>query len=341
MRRTFLLTLALASALFLSTRGMAQACPFNTAPVPNDTSTGTTLNKAAKLTSTGQAVVMQTTDTTGYAGLVVANAGTSGLACLAISGAWPMVVDGSTTVRHYIQISSSVGGDGHDTGSTTYPASGGDVLGFVQSASTGSGSTSLVYLFPPEINPVSGSLAGPGTTVVNDLMFWNNTSGTLAGDDGASGPTVTNHTLHAANSFFSTSYSTNSVSGTTISGLTSPTIAANSTIHFRCDGLWSSSSTTAGMALAITASQTPQSIWYGTAIANNVTTGPKETNSVTNGTLLSGANAFATSTNYNFEIYGAIQWNAGTPGTFSLQAATTSVAGTVTVVAGASCSILP
>lgn len=332
----------LIAALLLAASASAQLCPPNTVAVNNDSAVGTTIFKLAKINASGNAVVMATTDTTGYAGLVVANAGTAGTACLAVSGVWPMVVDATTTAQHYLQISGSGGGQGHDTGAATFPTSGGDVVGRVQSASTGSGSISYVFVLPPEIVPAAGSLSGPGTTFVNDCAFWNNTIGTLLGDGGASGCTLVNNVLHAANSFYSTSYSTGSISGTAVSGLTSPTIPVNANVHFDCEGLYSSSSISAGIALAMNTSQTPQSIWYETSIVNNTSTGAIKTlNSITNNTLLSGTAVNAAATNYWFRVSGTLQWNASTPGTLSVQAATTNVAGTITVLTNSACAILP
>lgn len=332
----------LIAALLLAVSASAQLCPPNTVAVNNDPSVGTTIFKLAKINASGNAVIMATTDTTGYAGLVVANAGTAGTACLAVSGVWPMVVDATTTAQHYLQISGSGGGQGHDTGASTFPTGGGDVVGRVQSASTGSGSISYVFVLPPELVPAAGSLSGPGTTVANDCAFWNNTIGTLLGDAGASGCTVTNNVLHAANSFYSTSYSTASISGTTISGLTTPTIPVNATVHFDCEGLYSSTSVSAALAIAVNASQTPQSIWYEVGIENNAATGVvKYGVSSTNNTLITGIAANAAATNYYFRASGTVQWNASTPGTISLQAATSNVAGTITVVANAVCTILP
>jgi hypothetical protein len=327
-----------------ATLALGQACPQGTIYAPNDSATGTTLYKLAKLNSSGNAVIMATTDTTGYAGVVVANAGTTGIACLAQSGVWPIIMDATSTLQHYVQISSSVGGDGHDTGATTLPTTGGDIVGRIQAASTGSGGTSLMMVFPPEITAAaSGAVTTPGTTAVDDCVLWGNTTGTSLIDPGVSNCSVIDNTFHSGNTFYSTSYTTNSVSGTTISGLTSPTIPINSFVHFRCDGLYSSSSTSADVELGVNASQTPQSIWYQAGIANGITNTNswKPVNSITNNTLLSGAAPTTANANYNWELNGVIQWNASTAGTFTIQAATSNTAGTITIVTSAACSIFP
>ena len=118
MKRIYFLILLLAASFSAA----QNFCPTGTYPVPNDTSTGTTLNKTAKLNSGGTGfLVMTTSDTAGYAGVVVAGAGTSGTACLASSGIWPVVVDATTTADHYVTISSTTNGDAKDSGATTYP----------------------------------------------------------------------------------------------------------------------------------------------------------------------------------------------------------------------------
>lgn len=126
------------------------ACPFGSYPAPNDTSTGTTLNKLAKINSSGNAVLMATTDTGGYAGVAIQSAGTSGTVCLAVFGIWPVIMDATSTIQHYVTISGSVNGDGSDSGASTYPATG-PVVGRVQTASTGAAGISLILLFPSEI----------------------------------------------------------------------------------------------------------------------------------------------------------------------------------------------
>ena len=140
------------------------ACPPQTYSVPNDPSTGTTLNKLAKINSSGNAVIMVTTDTSGYAGLAVQSAGTSGTVCLAFQGIWPVIMDATSTIQHYVTISASVNGDGSDSGATTYPATGA-VVGRVQTASTGAAGVSLIDLFPPEI--IAGT---PNPLILNGIV---------------------------------------------------------------------------------------------------------------------------------------------------------------------------
>jgi hypothetical protein len=71
-------------------------------------------------------------------------------------------VDGSSTAGHYLQISSSTGGDATDVGAT-YPSNSKDVIGRVQTASSGAGSFSVVDLFQGEVTGPSGSSSSGGS----------------------------------------------------------------------------------------------------------------------------------------------------------------------------------
>jgi hypothetical protein len=62
---------------------------------------------------------MATTDTNGYTSVSIDNCGKSGTAWIAFAGLVPLVMESTTTAGHYVQIGSTTGGDGHDTGSTT------------------------------------------------------------------------------------------------------------------------------------------------------------------------------------------------------------------------------
>src|SRR5206468_12455768 len=99
--------------------------------VTNDTTTGTTVNKLAKLSGApSKAIITATTDTAGAIGIVVGGAGTSGSAQIARIGTASCVFDGATTAGDYVTISSTTAGDCHDAGGT-FPTSGGQGLGRV------------------------------------------------------------------------------------------------------------------------------------------------------------------------------------------------------------------
>lgn len=124
--------------------------------IPNSTTTGTTLNKLAKLTGApSTAVVATTTDTSGVIGVVVDGAGTTGSAQIAVNGQAVCAFDGATTAGDYVQTSSTTGGDCHDAGSA-YPSSG-QVLGRMLSTNSAAGNYGMTV--GGEVQASSGSAA--------------------------------------------------------------------------------------------------------------------------------------------------------------------------------------
>ena len=127
---------------------------------------GTTVNLLAKLVVSGSgvnAVNATTADTGGVEGVVIAGAGTSGLDLIQRTGQVNCTFDGSTTANDYVQISSTVNGNCHDTGSAAYPTVGGQILGRVLTTNVGAGNY-LVDLFGPEIRT-----AGAATVVCTNV----------------------------------------------------------------------------------------------------------------------------------------------------------------------------
>ncbi len=120
--------------------------------LPNAATTGTTLNKLAKL-SAGAAIIAATTDTGGILGVVIDNAGTSLSAQIAQSGQASCIFDGATTSGDYVQISASVAGDCHDNG-PNYPAAG-QVLGRVLSTNVAAG-TYAMLVEGADLEPATG-----------------------------------------------------------------------------------------------------------------------------------------------------------------------------------------
>ena len=113
--------------------------------VPNEGTTGTTINDLVKLTGDpATAVITATTDTQGAIGVVMGGAGTTGNALIATSGTARCGFDNATTAGDYVQISGSVAGGCHDVGAS-YPASG-QVVGQVMSTH-GSAGAYTVLLF--------------------------------------------------------------------------------------------------------------------------------------------------------------------------------------------------
>ena len=142
-----LLAVALLAFSFGASAQAPSAFPYAKA-VPNDTATGTTQFTLTKINSSGNAVIMATSDTNGYSGVCVSGCGNSGTAWIAFAGLVPVIVDATATADHYLTISTTTGGDGHDSGATTYPT--GAVIGRVQTGAT-SGNKAVVDLFPAEI----------------------------------------------------------------------------------------------------------------------------------------------------------------------------------------------
>lgn len=144
--------------------------------VVNAGTTGTTVNALAKLTGApSTAVIAGTSDTSGILGIVVAGAGTAGNAQIARSGQTSCIFDGATTAGDYVQVSTTTGGDCHDTGASTYPTSG-QVLGRVLSTN-GSGGTYAMTVYSPGIVASSGGLAGSTGSTTLALLQANGTGG--------------------------------------------------------------------------------------------------------------------------------------------------------------------
>lgn len=150
---------------------VGSATPFPAYTITNASSTGTTLNKLVKLTGApSTAVIAATNDLTGILGICLANCGTTGAAIIGYTNVLSCVFDNATTAGDYVQIGTS--GACHDSGST-YPTSGGDVLGRVTSTHAAGGTYSLVW----------GSLDvanKPATVTCTAPQFLVATSGTCA-----------------------------------------------------------------------------------------------------------------------------------------------------------------
>jgi len=144
-----------------------------TISIPNAGTTGTTQYKTAKLTGApSTAVIGSTSDTNGIVGIVVGGAGTTGSAEVARAGEATCTFDGTTTAGHYVQLSSSVGGDCTDAGAA-YPTSG-QVLGFVLSTIGSAGNATV--LLRPDIQATTGG--GGGSITVNGSGSGTNLSNT-------------------------------------------------------------------------------------------------------------------------------------------------------------------
>jgi hypothetical protein len=115
-------------------------------PIPNDTVTGTTLNKLVKYNTTSSAtsvIITATTDTTGAVGICADGCSTSGKASIITLGQASCIFDNTTVANDYVQIASGVAGDCHDVGATK-PTTG-QIIGRVFGAG-GSAGTYAVHL---------------------------------------------------------------------------------------------------------------------------------------------------------------------------------------------------
>jgi hypothetical protein len=135
----------------------------------NDTTTGTIVNGLAVLTTAGCAIKPSSALSSGAIGVVIASAGTTGMATLARAGSASCSFDGNPTViGDYVVASSTAVGTGpafyplcHDAGATR--PTGVQILGRVLQPSAG-GTTVQMFLDMPGSNvSSSGTSAGTGS----------------------------------------------------------------------------------------------------------------------------------------------------------------------------------
>jgi hypothetical protein len=132
----------------------------------NDTTSGTIVNGLAVLTTAGCAAKPASALTSGAIGVVIANAGTSGVVTLAREGSAYCSFDGSATVVGDYVVASSTASGGfyplcHDAG-TTRPT-GTQILGRVLQASAGSTTVQMFLDMPGSNVSSSGTSAGTGS----------------------------------------------------------------------------------------------------------------------------------------------------------------------------------
>lgn len=148
--------------------------------VANDTSTGTTVNRFAKLSGApSKAILAGTSDTIGAIGIVTAGAGTTGSASIAILGQVTCEFDGATTAGNFVTISTGTAGKCHDAG-TTYPTNVA-VYGRVLSTNGGAGSYTMELMTPDVAaqnagngkarTGVSAGTSNPASATSGDLFF--------------------------------------------------------------------------------------------------------------------------------------------------------------------------
>ena len=123
--------------------------------ITNAGSTGTTVNKLAKLSS-GQAVIAATTDMDGIVGIVVGGAGTTGNAQIAVGGQASCVFENATTVGDFVTIGTTTAGDCHDAGTSRVGAFGQTIGRVLSAGSAGTTQTVAIGLNGPLGNIQTG-----------------------------------------------------------------------------------------------------------------------------------------------------------------------------------------
>lgn len=130
--------------------------------IPNAGSTGTTINKLAKVTGApSTAVITATTDSPSSTalGIVTGGAGTSGTATIQYSGIATCIFDGATVAGHPVQLSTSTAGDCHDPGSIT-PSSG-QIVGIVLGTIGSAGNAPVALNIPPVNSNIDRTHSAP------------------------------------------------------------------------------------------------------------------------------------------------------------------------------------
>lgn len=127
--------------------------------VANEGATGTTVNKLAKFTSAGTAIITSAAETAGILGVVKGGAGTTGSAQIITIGGATCISDNATTAGHYAIVSASTAGSCSNSGSSTFPAAGTQVIG-VWSESGIAGARTLFFGTPDVASASSGGGGG-------------------------------------------------------------------------------------------------------------------------------------------------------------------------------------
>lgn len=131
--------------------------------LPNSSSTGTTVNKLAKLNSDGTVVITTTSDTVGAIGPVISGAGTTGSALIGVSGAFSCAFEGGTTAGDYVGIGTVTNGDCKDIGTPAAALTASlSVLGTVTTTNGGAGTYTVIFQTPDitNVTNIKGGAAG-------------------------------------------------------------------------------------------------------------------------------------------------------------------------------------
>jgi hypothetical protein len=286
----------------------------------NDSTNGTIVNGLALLTSGGCAAKSASALTSGAIGVVIANAGSSGVATVARAGYAFCSFDATATVVGDYVVASSTASSGfyplcHDAGATR--PTGAQILGRVMQASGGA-ATVQIFLDMPGSNVSSGAPAGTGSCTNQAVTAVN-----------SGAPTCSTVTSAYVDSSIATSASP-ALTGTP----TAPTAAA---------GTNTTQVATTGFARAVGPPDTTATVWItvphsssaGTVFSSSSAKAAffgaiLEHQKTTSQVSYYVATADTSATTYDLGIY------SGTSGgSCTLQAHTGSIAGSTSMTAGA------
>lgn len=138
--------------------------------IPNESGTGTTLNKLVKLTSAGTAIIAATTDTAGVIGVCSAGCGTTGSATVLMIGEHSCVFDSATTANNFVTIDTSTTGNCMDAGSADPAAVTTALVGIIPTTNGAGGTFDVLFNLPSitSVSNITGSGGGSGYTTVQE-----------------------------------------------------------------------------------------------------------------------------------------------------------------------------
>lgn len=140
--------------------------------IPNDASTGTTVNHLVKIQNDSgeEAVIATTSDTDGIVGVAMEGAGTTGSVKVAKLGEAQLDMDGACTLNDWVIASTSVNGEGSCT--STWPT-GVQVIGRA-TQTTGAAGLADVELFPYVKDTQTANAVTAGSTLTTDAPVLGN-----------------------------------------------------------------------------------------------------------------------------------------------------------------------
>lgn len=173
MKRLFWLVLLI--SLIASAQSKLDVSSQAQVPVANDGTTGTTINQLAKINSSGNAINAGPTDTAIPVYIVVGNAGTTGVAQLAVAGPITCKFDASGgTAGHYVIASTTTGSRCADGGASLPTTSW--TFGFLLT-NPGANANGTVMLLSGFMQGSAGGGGFTGGTLTSELILAASTTG--------------------------------------------------------------------------------------------------------------------------------------------------------------------